>query len=301
MPALITHSYMADSALEDIDNNGLLIIGVKPNNIRNYAIYSDCVMVNSKLWKANHECYVLDYVSYLIQYIIDNNLCENEGIISFIYGHVMHVLCDQIYHPYIYSLCCGEMSFGVRSDHFMYEAMLDAYVVNEMIGESIIDFDVDGYCFNGDGIDFDLKVMIDSSYDTIYKTKNVSKLINYSSILFRIGEKLFRYDKTGSKKKILDFLGYKFMSHNLSFNDYKKIGNDFNNRWVNVFDKNNKDENSSVIDMFEKYRSRVLQVISEINKCIYDKRIVTDNFKRCFGDISLETGIDCDYSRRLVK
>jgi len=216
MPALLTHAVTSEKVLDKLYNEKLLKTDISKQDIRNYSIFPDSFNIDPKLGDLNHNYYILDYIKYLMNYIINNKLRDNKNIITYLYGYVMHIICDQIYHPYILSLIKKRETYGIKSKHFKYEALLDGYIVKKILNKDIEYFDIVDYCFNGQTIGNDLDKMINESYSKIYNYKNASILLRISNKLFSLIEYI-RQDKSGKKKEVYNLMDFPYLSHNIKY------------------------------------------------------------------------------------
>ena len=216
-----------------------------------------------KLAQIMHRKNTLLFFKNYIKYIKDNNLENDEYIVSSLYGFISHYILDSKIHPYIFYK--GEYKL-----HRFYEMGLSKYIINN---HNIKPNEYKSY----KDLNYKKNNILESLLDeVIYKTYNIKNGgKEYFDCLNRVKfiYKYFRYDRYGIKKffyKLIDLLINKKISL-ISFYNIKDVDLNLNhNTWIHPCDKNEV-YNLSLIDLYNESLDKRLNIIKSVNKVLYKK------------------------------
>lgn len=306
MPAYLSHAVFADNMYFDLKKYNILKIDVSRNKLRLDSIKPDFFSRYSKVYGCNdenHNFFVQDFVKTQIEYIIDNKLYNDPNVMCQFYGHILHCVMDQYFHPYIYSKTDNIKANGlsISGKHFELESLIDTYLIKNYCASEISEKDYATFCVDPNFIFMSIeeKNIVNECYKKIYGYSNVSNVSMFLSIGLILEEKIVRCDSTSIKKKFYELLKLKYLSRNISFNESENKMNLERNTW---FNPNNLEAfDDSVDDLFKKSLSKSLQVLELLNHNIYDIRKINDSFFKVFDDISLDTGTKCNYEKNIKK
>lgn len=230
----------------------------------------------------------------LVQKYQEEILLQNNDIKlkSFLYGYITHHITDSLFHPFIHYQC------GV----YMQTKETEKYQGRHQKMESVIDSLI--------------VPNIHSVYKVIPKIKDISNLKDSTLKVFKsvygtdVGKtlvsnmndvrtflKLYRCDRTGIKRvgyKIIDKLTgkyYEFLSYNYSKKD-RLIDMNQKEKWYHPVD--NKENISSIMDLYEESIKKSLKIIQEIDKNLNNKKVANIDL-----NISATHGYECDKNYEL--
>lgn len=301
MPAYLSHAVFSHKVFKSLEKYKLIKIDIPVSKLRFDSIKTDFFAYKSKnflCYDENHNCYIQEFVKTQMEYIIKNKLYENTDVMSEFYGHILHTIMDQVFHPFIYSMTDNYETKGmpIRGSHFELESLIDSYLVNEYLKKIDVK-DYARFCVDPKYIILsqEEKGIINYSYGKVYGYSN----LDINSFILTIGlileELTIRCDNASIKRSFYEKLGFKYLSRNIKSDEYKKEMNLENKNWL-LSDL--KVSNSSIDDLYRIALNRSLEVIEVLNQNIYDKRKVDDSFYKVFEDISLDTGVKCSYQKR---
>lgn len=302
MPAYLSHAVFSHKAFNSLEKYKLIKIDVQVSKLRFDSIKTDFFSYKSKkflCYDENHNCYVQEFVKTQMDYIIKNKLYENVDVMSEFYGHILHSIMDQVFHPFIYSITDNYKTNGmpIRGKHFELESLIDSYLAGEYLKKLDVK-DYARFCVDPKYINLskEEKEIINYSYGKVYgySKLNINNFILAISLILE--EIIIRCDNTAIKRKFYEKFGFNYLSRNIESSEYMNKMNLDNKKWLNLNNLNI--SNSSIDDLYKIALNRCLEVIEVLNENIYDKRKIDDSFYKVFEDISLDTGVKCSYQKR---
>lgn len=251
-----------------------------------------------------------EFFSTLINYIKYNGHQYSPSVMAYLYGMLSHYVLDSIVHPFIIYKT-GNFNKNDKSTykynhlHNEMESYFDNYLLTLRNGINPHKFKCYQFCFNSHEFDTDLIEVIDFTYKEVFGISNFHEYYSKAGKQMRFFYRVFRYDPTGCKKafyQIIDWICPKSLLRKvpLSYHINKKGKKEFLNlehkKWYNPTDKRTK-SNESLLELYTKALGKTTKMIQEINQYLYyDEKI---NLKKVIGNLSYETGKDCDKKREL--
>lgn len=321
MAGTITHAYFALDLYDRLSIRSKELLIDEKESLKLFAQNTDILffynITNFKKGKKIREfgyrsqkIKTYDFFSTLINYIKYNNHQYNPQVMSYLYGMLSHYVLDSTIHPFIIYKTGNfnkkdKSTYKYNHLHAEIESYFDNYLLTIREGINPHKFKCHEFCFNIDNFNKELIEVMDFTYKEVYGIKNFHNYYLTASKQMKFFYKVFRYDPLGIKKKfyyIIDFISPKQYLRKvpLSYHINKKGKKEFLNlehkQWYNPTDKRTK-SNESILELYTKALSKTTKMIQEINQYLYyDKKI---NLKKVVGNLSYETGKDCDKSKEL--
>lgn len=251
-----------------------------------------------------------EFFSTLINYIKYNHHQYNPQVIAYLYGMLSHYVLDSTMHPYIIYKTGNfkkedKSTYKYNHLHNEMESYFDNFLLTIRDGINPHKFKCHQFCFNIDSFHQELIEVMDFTYKEVFGITDFHKYYLQASKQMKFFYRVFRYDPTGIKKafyQIIDFIFPKSflrkvpLSYHINKKDKKWFLNLEHDRWYNPTDKRTK-SNESILELYTKALGKTTNMIQEINQFFYyDKKI---NLKKVIGNLSYETGKDCDKEREL--
>ena len=266
-----SHAIMANEVykqLKDINK-----IEINNDYLNFFSMGQDFTFTDSNLFDETHNLYSKAFFINTIKYIKENKIYENEVIMSYLYGHIVHYALDTIIHPYVYYITDNMESYGIITPHNVVECYVDKY----MLSNNEFWFD---YLNNNLLDDIEIKNIINYTYDKTYKTnKKISSYYKYTQKIVIIINKLIQL--AYKKENLFSKLKSKY---NIEYNNFINKKRD---EWVNPLTGLNC--NDSIDDIINKSISKSLEMIYLTNMYIYNESLDT-YLDLAFEDLSYNTG-----------
>ena len=293
MPAYISHAIMGKNLYDELVNNKLLEIELNTDEIKGYSLGIDLSKFSHHLSSDPHNDSTRDFFLYMINYIKKNNLYQNKHAISLLYGHIAHYFLDINIHPYVNYLTDNTKQYGVISNHHLIEGYINSYLAREIINENRLNIN-ETYFNQIDLTEESVKNLLRDTYRILYKEPNI--IIAYKKVMAAFSgiEKAIKLSKI-KEKTLVTLSGFKtFMKkNNITESD---LINEFHKPYYGM-DK--KEENLSLLDMYNKSLVEAIYAIYEVNKILYKDKD-RDILNAVFEDISYDTGISCQKTKILT-
>ncbi len=251
-----------------------------------------------------------DFFSTLINYIKYNHYQYSPQVMSYLYGMLAHYVLDSTMHPFIIYKT-GSFHKNDRSTykynhlHNEMESYFDNYLLRLRKGINPHQFKCYQFCFNVDFLSKDLIEVMDFTYKEVFHIEKFHKYYWKSTKQMKFFYRVFRYDPTGLKKgfyQIVDWICPKSLLRKvpLSYHINPKGKREFLNlehkTWCYPTDKRIK-RKESILELYTNALDKTVKMIQEINQYIYyDKKV---NLKKVIGNLSYETGKDCEKDKEL--
>lgn len=266
-----SHAIMAEEVHKHL--NDINKIEIDEEFLKFFSMGQDFTFTDSKLFDETHDLYSKDFFINTIKYIKENKLYENEVIMSYLYGHIVHYALDTSIHPYVYYVTNNMESNGMITPHNVVECYVDKY----MLSDNEFSFN---YLNNNLLDDIDIKNIINYTYDKTYKTnKKISLYYKYTQKIVIIINKLIQL--AYKKESLFNKLKSKY---NIEYNSFINKKHD---EWVNPLTGINC--NDSIDDIIDKSINKSLEIIYLTNMYIYNESL--DKYlDLAFEDLSYNTG-----------
>lgn len=251
-----------------------------------------------------------EFFSTLINYIKYNDHQYNPQVMAYLYGMLSHYVLDSTVHPFIIYKTGNfnkkdKETYKYNHLHNEMESYFDNYLLTIREGMNPHKFKCYQFCFNVDSFDKELIEVMDFTYQEVFHIHNFHEYYFKAMKQMKFFYRVFRYDPIGYKKAfygLVDFVSPKSflrkvpLSYHISKKGKKAFLNLEHKRWYNPTDKRTK-SNESILELYTKALGKTSHMIQEINQYLYyDKKI---NLKKVIGNLSYETGKDCDKVREL--
>lgn len=287
MPNYITHSVMGE--VTPIPNDK---IKIDKNLLRIFSLGQDLMLTRKGAMDITHNTKTSLFFKNLIDYIVKNNLCEDEEALSYLYGHIMHYELDRKTHPYIYYMTNDIPKKGIVNFHIAFEEYLGDFVLQNKLKLSRSDFV--NRCKNADiCISESLADLIDDVYLSTYgyyfasntteKTLKVLKILNK----FRNGLDIINKDAYFNLIGLNKYLD----SYSLNKSDTANLEN---NSWEDPISRTV--HTSSFIDIFDDAVSSSQEKMEMADKVIYGKKTIS-TLDTAFDNSSYDTNLNCDMGK----
>ncbi len=321
MAGTITHAYFALDVYDKLSIRSKELLVDYKEDLKLFAQNTDILffynITNFKKGKMvrnfgyrSQKIKTYEFFSTLINYIKYNQLQYNPQVIAYLYGMLSHYVLDSTMHPYIIYKT-GDFKKEDKSTyqynhlHNEMESYFDNYLLTIREGMNPHKLKCHQFCFNVDSFNKELIEVMDFTYKEVFGIRNFHQYYLTASKQMKFFYRVFRYDPTGIKKgfyHVIDFISPKSLlrkvplSYHINKKDKKWFLNLEHQKWYNPTDKRMK-SNESIIDLYIKALGKTTRMIQEINQFLYyDKKI---NLKKVIGNLSYETGKDCDKEREL--
>lgn len=279
MPSTITHTYISLDTLKKVKLKPKKIIEENFEDYKTFAqgmdilyFYNILCLKGNKVQELGHTFHNYK-TNEIFKYIIEKNKKNKSKIIfTFLSGLITHYVADSIMHPYINYLAQNKNKLKQKDKHFEIETSLDNYMINKN----------NGYykTFKNYKLQFNNKRnketinLINEIYEKYFDyNKKMGKKYYHSLKEMKFVFKYLRYDKTGIKRKIYQFIDKNklnvrrttFLSYNFDLDNIDYYLNNENKEWYNLRDKNIKSN-----DSFEDLYKIVIEKASNIINHLYD-------------------------------
>ena len=293
MAGNLTHAYFVLDLYDKLSIRSKELLMYEKENFKLFAQSTDILYYYSKKDKKMKEFSkytknnkVFEFFETLINYIKYNNHQYNSQVIAYLYGMISHYVLDSTINPYII------YKTGNKDElHKEIELYLDCYFTTLKTGYKPKDFRCFEFCFNHSKIDKKLIEVMDFTYNEVFGIKDFHDYYLIAVEDIRNYYKKYKYDPVGIKKKLLKkdtFYVNKYDKHKLFNLDH--------NTWFNPCDNRIK-SSESILELYMDALYKCKKIIKNINDYLYyDKKI---NLKRTIGNLSYETGIDCNKKKEL--
>ena len=315
MAGTITHAYFAIDVYNKFDENLHNRFKNYKENLKSYAQGPDILFFSTNLFNHKKVNKIGNYVHKhntknlfinMVSYIKNNHLENNNELISFLYGYIMHYALDTKVHPYV--IYKGGIFDKKKKDTYKYnskhsdiESYIDAYMINKNENINPRKFKIQKFCFNYNKISKDLSNMIDYSFSNTYGFNKLSFYFKQGLFNMKYSYRLLRYDPFGIKtfiyklfdklhpKSIKDFYPVSY-SYKLNNNDYYLNLN--HKKWCHPR-YNNETHTESFIDLYNDAINDALNMINKVNMVLFNNENI-NILDEVFLNLSFTSGKECN-------
>ncbi len=316
MAGTITHAYFAKDVYNNFNDENKQRFKNYIENIKTYGqghdvLFFDFSLFNGKKIRKSankifHKKKTKAFFINIIRYIKNNNLENNNEIISFLYGYICHYCLDYTMHPYItykggYFKTNDKTTYKYNSKHSEIETYIDCYFINKNEKIKSGNFKIHKYLFNYNEPSKVLKNLIDNVFLETYNIKNIGKRYIKDLKTMKLLYRLMRYDKYGIKLKIykfIDLLLPRKIKKLYPISYFKHLNNDEYYLNLNHKEWNHpryKDEKYtySVLDLYSIAKKDAIKIINAVDKVLKNEENISylDNY---FLNLSFSSGKECN-------
>ena len=300
MAGTVTHSYFAMDVYDKIGNKK---IDNYLDNYRTFAQGHDIFSFSNRRSHYYHDHKTQDFFINMINYIKDNELYNNDELLSFLYGYICHYTLDKNIHPYVtykggkYDKK-NKATKKYKCKHSDIETYIDSYMIKKKDNIEPGKLKVHLFCCNANKFSKELNDLIDYTFKKTYNADNISKTyykgIKHMKFLYR----LLRYDRFKIKKtmysivdKITPKYAYKFSPISFAYNKNKDYYLNLEHKtWNHPIYKDEK-YNTSVLDIYDDSVIEASSIINKVTDYFNNKKV---DLKKVFDNSSFATGKDCN-------
>lgn len=284
MPSYKTHSIHSELVFNEMDKR----IDLDLDDLKVFAMGPDTLLSTDKdTFKLAHKFRVRDYFELLLKRIKEEGLLDNKEVMAFLYGQIDHLALDAITHPLIYYMTKGETSNRKINPHGLCEMWIDDYIMNL--------YDVwEIFYYKKDKInDPKLKQLITEIYSRIYYAKDAGESYEKGIRLMTSFDSLIRRNLIGIVPLGTALANTGDIVSRKNTSRVEKYINSERGIWYNP--ETLEMCNDSFFDLFIKAKDVALETIEDVNKHLYDGKLLTNELIIC--DTSYNTGISCDFGQ----
>lgn len=305
MAGTITHAFFAEDIAKKINFNDKYI-----NNLKTFSQGHDMYFFlikkrknGKKIGNYFHQNKTKDFFINMINYIKENNLFNDDEILSYLYGYINHYVLDKNIHPFVkYKTGVfkkkDKTTYKYNAKHADMENYIDAYLIYKRKNILPGKFRSNVFCLKPYKFSKELKKVIDYTFKETYDFDNAAKKYEFAihKACFEYG--LLRTDRLGLKRKIYGFIdkytsakAYKFkpVSFAYKIGEFDSLLNLENKTWNHPMDKNEK-YNYSFFDIYNNSLNEAEVIIKKVNDYFNNKKI---DLNKIFDNTSFSTGKDC--------
>ena len=316
MPATITHAFFAkdlydvlpDNIIEKIDFERFKMFSQSTDPLMFYNLFSILPGKNIRKFQGVfHDNDSQKFFITLLDYVREND--SDSDVYSFVAGFIGHYVLDSIVHPYIvyktgmFDKKCPSTYKYNNVHHFM-ESFLDMDMVRRRLKINPYTYDLVKYCFNTKPFSKDLDKVINYTFDTTFKLKDMDKIYYKSLKQMKNCIKVFRMDKNGVKKNIYKFMDtvtpkkcfrFEAISYHQSLDDKHNYLNNSHKLWRNPIDYDMTSK-ESFVDLYLKALREAKDAITLSFDYLNGKDV---DLKKVFNNTSYITGLECGRKKEL--
>lgn len=248
MPAYVSHTIMARDVYYKINNKN-----VNLDYMITFSLGGDLCKY-AKCRKDSHRIKKDEFIYNMCDYMKNNNLVNDSECLGLLYGHICHMIMDDIMHPLIRKI--DKSCTKNKRNHTFIEKYIDSYLVNYKYNKRMDKYD-NRLLFKGR---FNKKIikMINYIYEEVYNTKNVSRYYKFNIFLYKKIRYLYKVFGINFIKKITGF--NRFIKDNKSINILNDNGSIFYNNYLGYR------ENDSIINLYDESIVLATLYIENVNK-----------------------------------
>lgn len=291
MPNYISHAIMAEKTTFDSK------IELDKNVLRAYSIAPDLMISYKNGVNITHNQKTQSFFLSLISDIKNNKLYNDQYIMSYLYGQILHYALDTTVHPYVYYMTNDIPKLGLVNFHMAFEEYLGYYLLNQKLNTSRENLRKDFYTDFKWQESIKLQKTIDKVYSLVYSIEDASKYQIKTGKLLKTLDIATRVFQKNNGEVYLKIIGLdKYLEFaNLNQED---LTNENHEVWYNPI--TNQQADDSLLELFDQAIVRANEIIEEVNKVIYnDERNL--NLIYIFDNKSYDTGLDCRIGKPYIR
>ena len=248
MPAYVSHTIMARDVYNKINNKNVSL-----DYMLTYSLGGDLCKY-AKCRRDSHRIKKDEFIYNMCDYIKDNNLINDMECMGVLYGHICHVIMDDILHSLIRKV--DKSCIKNKSNHTLIEGYIDSYLVKYKYNKSIDKYD-NKLLFKGK-MNRKISNMIDYVYYETYNCKNVNKYYKFNIFLYKKIRYLYKIFSINMLKKISGF--NKFIMNNKGIDIFNNDGKIYYKDYLGY------EDNRSVIELYNECVEMAIIYIGYVNR-----------------------------------
>ena len=229
----------------------------------------DLTFLNRSYFKETHTTNSRKFFINTIKYIKDNNLQNNELVMSYLYGHIAHYAFDITIHPFVGEVLNEIKSKSIIKPHTYLECEMDKYLIKKY---GKIDFSFMNTKLINDNT---LKNMINTTYMTTYGFLHISRLYKAYILLIKVSK--YTVNKMYKSKKMLKLIS--------RINSY-----DNNCKFIKYMNSSKILKKINMNNIFNTSIKLSLNIIKVTNNYLYKNKDITTLYK-VFDDTPYDIGV----------
>lgn len=294
MPAYMSHAIMGNELYKHLKTDNLLKNDINVGELRGYSLGADLASLSKKILCDPHNNHTQDFFLYMVKYIKENNLTENNHTIALLYGHMAHYFLDTNVHPIVYYFEGGCKKVGIIPNHQLIEGYYDSFFANQIMNCDIMKLNHDLFSHIDLKVE-DIKGLLNEIYGNVYEDYTIigdyKKLITIFTYLEKIIKSgIISKDFLVKLSKLNEFMSV----NNLTYEELVNVNNQIYTNPVT-----GEKHNESLIQLFNKSIDMSLEAIKDVNNCLYDNKSLS-SLENTFTDLSYDTGVSCSLGKKLI-
>lgn len=315
MPSIVTHHYFAKDVLKNINNKEKIankIFYIFAQSFDNLFYYKFFTPWKGKkireLGSIAQRKNINFYFQNILDYITENDLEENQELISYLYGSICHYVLDSYCHPFIiYYTGDPKMNIKYRGMHEQMEVNIDAYIYEKKTEKKLKSASIADTLLPKIDFSNNLKKALDFVFKKTFNIQNVGQIYNKSILTGNFILKHFVTDKSGLKKKLYTFKDfimfkskrkYQYLSFNVSKINYNYLNLQHHQWFYPANDQIIK--NDSFEELYIKALNKATFIINNINN-YFNHEITRNEILNIIGNFSYVTGLPENYKVKNLK
>ena len=305
MPSTVTHAYIAKDVYKNLDNkitrkitndnyNELLMFSSGFDILYFYKIVS--LRPNNKVIKLGNLAHHSKTNEFLIN--LTNQIKETKNMHQFMYlmGLLTHYVADSTIHPYVNykAKTITKKHFTPRDGHFQIEAYLDNYFINKRENMYYKKYKIHDELFKVERNE-DIVNLLNKAFSEVFHEDNIGEYYYKAISDMKNFYKVFRYDKTGLKRKFYNFANIfasrlfrdvRYLSYNFLLDNDIFYLNLEHEEWFNLKNPNSK-SNKSLLELYDEVIDKASNIIEKTYEYIFeDKKIDLEKLfeNKSYGD-----------------
>lgn len=274
-----SHIIMAEKLYVKLKNNNI----VDKDYMKLFSLGQDLTFSGRNCFKETHTINSRNFFINTIRYIKENNLENNQLVMSYLYGHISHYAFDITIHPFVGKILNEIKTKSVIKPHTYLECEMDKYLIKKY---GNIDFSFMKRKYINDKT---LRNLINTTYRNVYGYFNVSHLYEASLILIKCS----KY----SVNKLYD--------NNILFSKLARINSyDSNSNFVKYINSSKFLRKINMNNIFKSSIKLSLNIIKITNDYLYNNKdinVLYSIYDNTPYDIGVIKEIDYDYNEIPLK
>jgi hypothetical protein len=232
----------------------------------------------------------------------------NKDTYSFLIGYICHYGLDITVHPYVYHNVGiynknDSSTKEMQGLHLKFERSIDAALIEKDTNRKAHKFPFTKKCFPVKNVTTNVSDMMDDLLKTTFEEKDGNAMWQQAVKAQYLTIKHLVTDRFGYKKvflRVMDvflkqedmFLKDLSMFHHLETYDYLNLNH---TPWLHPI--TGEKFTLSIPDLYDQALARTSQMIEKVNQYIFDNETIDLN--KVFGNLSYNSGIDCDHDQTM--
>ena len=248
MPGYVSHTIMARDVYNKINNKNVDI-----DYMITYSLGGDLSKYSKCRWDSHH-IKQDEFINNMCNYIKKNNLINDRKIIGVLYGHICHLIMDNMMHPLIRKI--DKECVKDKKNHTLIEGYIDSYLARYKYNIGINKYD-NKSLFKG-RMNIRIYKMINYVYKETYGINYVGLFYIFNKFLYSMIRYLYK------------LLGVNLLIKLSGFSEFRVNNKDIdlvnNDRKINYIDYFGNNSNDNLIYIYEDSVKEAIKYINKVNK-----------------------------------